>query len=95
MISVYLPECICAWCSACIKIISIRKAWCVISEPEGSRVNGHSIKPAKIKMIVKIINIRKIKQCLKTAYNPLNDLSIALKKIKRKLSKILSQVSLK
>ena len=27
-----------------------------------------------------IVYIRKIKQCLKTAYNPLNDLSVALKK---------------
>ena len=57
IISVYLSECICAWCAACINSdISVRKARCVMDEPEGSRVDGHSIKPVKTKFIVKIVD---------------------------------------
>ena len=57
IISVYLPECICAWCAACINGgISIRKAQCVMDEPEGSRVDGQSFKPVKIKFFVKIVD---------------------------------------
>ena len=52
-----MPECICAWCAACIKSgISVRKAQCVMDEPEGSRVDGHGIKPLKTKFIVKIVD---------------------------------------